>query len=157
MAISVGRYLKNKDYISVSKEVHKQKFATWKSLCNLQELYTAFKEKYPNVNIGFSKFCALRPKWCVLAGSKMTHPVCICSAHQKFVFLVDAVDWDLTYKDLIKLTLSCLKVRLPPSKKHSVIFLIGGTLKMMKNAFYCTLKALFILKIFKFCHDFLVM
>ena len=83
--------------------------ATCKSLCNLQELYTAFKEKYPNVNIGFSKFCALRSKWCVLAASKMTHSVCVCSTHQNVVLLVDAMDWNLTYKDLIKLILSCLK------------------------------------------------
>ena len=33
-----------KDYVSVSKGVHKQKFAACKSPCNLQELYTAFKE-----------------------------------------------------------------------------------------------------------------
>ena len=77
-------------------------FAISKSLCNLQELYTAFKENHPNVNIGFSRFCALRPKWCVLAGSKMTHSVFVCSAHQNIVLLVDAMDWDLTYKDLIK-------------------------------------------------------
>ena len=64
------------------KEYINKNFATCKSLCNLQELYTAFKEKHPNVNIRFSKFCALRPKWCVLAGSKMTHSVCVCSAHQ---------------------------------------------------------------------------
>ena len=30
-------------------------------------------------------------------------------------------------------------------------------LKMMKNAFHCTLKSLFVLKIFEFCLDFLVM
>ena len=77
-------------------------FATCKSICNLQELYTASKEKHPNVNIGFSKFYALRPKWCGLAGSKMTHSVCVCSAHQNVVMLVDAMAWDLTYKDLIK-------------------------------------------------------
>ena len=47
-----------KDYVSVSKGVHKKSFLTCKNLCNLQELYTAFKEKHPNVNIGFSKFCA---------------------------------------------------------------------------------------------------
>ena len=87
--------LRKKDCVSVIKGVHKQK------LCNLQELYTTFKEKLLNVNIGFSKFCTLRPKWCVLAGSKMTHSVCVCSAHQNFVLLVDAMDWDLTYKDLI--------------------------------------------------------
>ena len=80
-----------KDYVSVCKV---KNFATCKSLCNLQELYTAFKEKHPNVNIGFSKFCALRPKWCVLAGSRMTHFVCVCSAHQNVVLLVDPMDWD---------------------------------------------------------------
>ena len=105
MTIPVGRCPKS----NVVKEYIKKNFATCKNLCNLQELYTAFKEKHPNVNIGFSKFCALRPKWCVLAGSKMTHSVCVCSAHQNVVLLVDAMDWDLTYKDVIKLTLPCLK------------------------------------------------
>ena len=54
--------LRKKDCVSVIKGVHKQK------LCNLQEPYTNFKEKHLNVNIGFSKFCTSRPKWCVLAG-----------------------------------------------------------------------------------------
>ena len=88
MTISVGSCLKGK----VVKEYINKNFATYKSLCNLQELYTAFKEKHPNVNIGFSKFCALRPKWCVLASSKMTHSVCVCSANQHVVLLVDAMD-----------------------------------------------------------------
>ena len=74
-----------KDYVSVSKGVHKQNFTTFKSLCNLQELYTALKEKHPNVTIGSSKFCSLRPKWCVMAGSRMTCSVCVCSAHQNVV------------------------------------------------------------------------
>ena len=90
MTISVGRCLKSK----VVKEHINKDFATCKGLCNLQELYTAFKEKRPNVNIGFSKFCALRRKWCVLAVSKMTHSVCVCSAHQNVVLLVDAMHWD---------------------------------------------------------------
>ena len=34
----------------------------------------------------------------------MTHSVCVCSAHQNVVLLVDAMDWNLTYKDLIKKT-----------------------------------------------------
>ena len=91
-----------KEYVNVSKGVHHKNFAACKSLWNLRELYTAFKEKYPNVNIGSSKMCALRPRWSVLAGSKMTHSVCVCSAHQNVVLLVDAMDWVLTYKDLIK-------------------------------------------------------
>ena len=43
-----------------------------------------------------------------------------------------------------------LKVGLSPSKKICVICLAEGPLKLMKNAFYFTLKALFVLKIFKF-------
>ena len=68
--------LENKDYVSVSKRVHKQKLQI-ASLCNLQEFYTAFKEKHPHLNIGYSKFCAQRPKWFVLAESKMTHSLCV--------------------------------------------------------------------------------
>ena len=88
MTISVGRCLNGK---LVKKYINKI-VATYKSLCNLQELYTAFKEKNPNVNIGFSKLCALRPKWCVLAGSKVTYSVYVCSAHQYVMLLVDAMD-----------------------------------------------------------------
>ena len=86
----------------VKRENTNKNLAVCQSLCNLQELYTAFRAKHSNVNIGFSKFCALRPKWCVLASSKMTHSVCVCSAHQNVMLLVDAMDWNLTYKDLIK-------------------------------------------------------
>ena len=117
----------------MSKGVHKQNFATCKSLCNLQELYTAFKEKHSNVNIRFSKFCTLRLKWCVLAGSKMTHFVCVCSAHQNVVLLVDAINWDLTYKDLIKLDCLALsisdKIYLPLFlyHHHSQEYFLTGT------------------------------
>ena len=43
--------LEKKDYVSVSKGVHKQKQ-------QLAKIYTAFKEKHPHGSIGFSKFCA---------------------------------------------------------------------------------------------------
>ena len=43
-----------------------------------------------------------------------------------------------------------LKVGLSPPKKIWVICLIESPLKMMKNAFYFILRALFVLKIFKF-------
>ena len=102
MTISVGRCLKRKTMLLWVMEYVNKNFANCKSLCNLQELYTAFKEKHPNVNIGFSKFYALKPRWCVLAGSKMAQFVYGCSSHQNVVLLVDAMDWDLTYKDLIK-------------------------------------------------------
>ena len=132
MTISVGRCLKKKIMLVWVKEYINKNFATCKSLCNLQELYTAFKEKHSNVNIGFSKFCALKPKWCVLADSKMTHSVCVCSAHQNFVLLVDAMDWDLTYKDLIKLTLSCLKYF------HQNLFAITFISPSFRRVFFLT-------------------
>ena len=43
-----------------------------------------------------------------------------------------------------------IKVRLSPSKKSCVVCLIKIPLKMRKNNFYLILKALFVLKIFKF-------
>ena len=43
-----------------------------------------------------------------------------------------------------------LKVGLSPSKKICFIFLIESPLKMIKNGFYFILKAVFVLKIFKF-------
>ena len=43
-----------------------------------------------------------------------------------------------------------MKVGLSPSKKICVICLIENPLKKMKNAFYFILKALFVLKLFKF-------
>ena len=43
-----------------------------------------------------------------------------------------------------------IKIGLSPSKRISVICLIESPLKMMKNVFYFTLIALFVLKIFKF-------
>ena len=44
-------------------------------LSNLNELYTNFKCRYVSTSIGFSKFCELRPKRCVFAGSSGTHSV----------------------------------------------------------------------------------
>ena len=43
-----------KDYVSIQKGVHRQK---WLVLCNLHELLVAFKERNPDVKIGFSQFC----------------------------------------------------------------------------------------------------
>ena len=72
MTISVGRCLKRKTMLMWVKKYIINNFATCKSLCNLQELYrkkntqTCFllsKKNNPNVNIGFAKFSALRPKW----------------------------------------------------------------------------------------------
>ncbi|XP_065075407.1 uncharacterized protein LOC135699120 [Ochlerotatus camptorhynchus] len=57
-------------------------------LCNLQEVYAIFKDKYPATKIGFSMFASKRPKHCILAGTSSTHTVCMCVYHQnvKLIF-----------------------------------------------------------------------
>ena len=63
-----------KDFVSVSKNVHVQKRVI---LCNLKELHSAFKSKHPTLQVGFTKFCSLRPKWCIVARASGTHSVCL--------------------------------------------------------------------------------
>ncbi|XP_049777645.1 uncharacterized protein LOC126175133 [Schistocerca cancellata] len=88
-----------KDKVSVQKNVYMQKRLI---LCNLRELYYSFKWENPEVEVGFSKFCLLRPNWCILAGVAGTHTVCVCSIHQNVKLLLDAVKIEESYKDLIK-------------------------------------------------------
>ena len=87
-----------KDFVSISHNTHKQKRLL---LCNLKELYATFVSQQPDIKIGFSKFCSLRPKWCITVDSKGSHSVCVCVTHQNAILLVDAIDLDQTYKDLI--------------------------------------------------------
>ena len=68
--------------------MHKQKRLL---LCNLKELYIAYKEKYPQHKVGLSKFCELRTKWCVTVSSSGTHSVCVCTHHQNTKLLVDGL------------------------------------------------------------------
>ncbi|KAK3928964.1 Protein translocase subunit, partial [Frankliniella fusca] len=79
-------------------------------LCNLKELYLSFKEKHSELKIGFSKFCELRPKYCVLAGASGTHSVCVCAIHQNFKLKVDSAALEvnkkiLDYKEVLQLVL----------------------------------------------------
>ena len=95
MTIEVGRCLKRMTMLVQVKKYIITNFVTCKRLCNLQKSYTAFREKSPNINIGFSKQC-------VLASSKMIYSVCVCSSHQIVVLIVHAMNWNLTQKDLMK-------------------------------------------------------
>lgn len=75
--------------------------------CNLDAL---FKEKYPKLKIGFSKFAELRPKQCVLALDKHgTHSVCACVYHQNVQLIFKPLhrmkifDESIhTYEDILK-------------------------------------------------------
>lgn len=69
-------------------------------LLNINELYVQFKLKYPNIKIGFSKCCELRPKWIVTVGM---HSVCVCQYHQNVKLLVHAIpNLTLNYKELME-------------------------------------------------------
>lgn len=72
-------------------------------LSNLKELYEGpYKSNADNPKVGFSTFAALRPKWCVLAGSSGTHSVCVCQHHQNPKLQVAGLGIPgLTYKDLM--------------------------------------------------------
>ena len=89
-----------KDYVSVARNQHRQKRLL---LVNLHELYVAFKKDYRNEKIGFSKFCSLRPKWCIIVGSSGTHSVCVCTYHQNAKLLVSAIKWQKKYKALMNI------------------------------------------------------
>lgn len=87
-----------KDRVRIAKDVYLQKRLL---LCNLKELYALYKEKYPNDKVGFTKFCELRPKHCVLAGSRGTYSVCVCALNQNFKLLISACNTKFTFKDVI--------------------------------------------------------
>jgi len=88
----------SKDIVSVGYKVHQQKRLL---LCNLKELFVEFRNLHPNVTISFSKFCSLRPKWCVLLGSSGSHAVCVCALHQNAKLL--AIACQLDYKQMMQI------------------------------------------------------
>lgn len=71
-----------KDYKTISTLGVKSKVQKRLLLCNLREGFALFKEKNPELKIGFSKFCELRPKNIILAGASGSHNVCVCAIHQ---------------------------------------------------------------------------
>ena len=91
-----------KDCVSIARNVYKQKRLL---LCNLNELYAAYKAMYPENKIGLSKFCSLRPKWCVTVNSSGSHSVCVCSIHQNTKLIADSfsaiISERYSYKDLM--------------------------------------------------------
>lgn len=77
-----------KDYVTIRNKDGKVQIQKRLVLANLQEIYQLFKEKFPASQIGFSKFCELRPKNCILAGKSGTHTVCVCTLHQNIKLMM---------------------------------------------------------------------
>ena len=81
-----------KDYLSVRDQNGvKQQCQKRLVLGNLKEIYQKFKDEEQNPRVGFSSFCSLRPKHCVLAGSSGTHSVCVCTHHQNPTLQLNAI------------------------------------------------------------------
>jgi hypothetical protein len=87
-----------KDCVSIARNTHMQKRLL---LCDMKELYAEFKKTFPHLEVGFSKFCSLRPKWCVLVGCSGTHSVCVCTIHQNVVLMLGAVNLDKDHHELM--------------------------------------------------------
>ena len=93
-----------KDYVIIrKKDGSKEKAQKRLVLGTLREIYQLYKKDDANSKIGFSRFAALRPRNCVLAGSSGTHSVCVCTYHQNPKLLAAALGIrNHTQQDLIK-------------------------------------------------------
>ena len=56
--------------------------------CTIDELFNLFKEEYPNIKTGRSKFSELRPPD-VLLSSAMPTRACVCRYHENFMLFLD--------------------------------------------------------------------
>ena len=89
-----------KDYVTIGRNQHMQKRLI---LSNLKELYLFFRNRFQDIKIGFSKFCMLRPKWCITVGASGTHSVCVCTSHQNVTLMLNAIKLDKDYHQLLEL------------------------------------------------------
>lgn len=81
-----------KDTVTVRVDCEKKKVQKRLLLSDIKQLHKQFKEQNPEIPIGLSKFAELRPKWCVVAGASGTHSVCVCTIHENFNAMIDAVN-----------------------------------------------------------------
>lgn len=86
-----------KDFVSLSHG-RKQKRPL---LVNLKELYQFYEKDNPLDKVGFSMFCSLWPKDCVLAGAPGTQVVCVCEKHQNLKLKLLASKCNVSYQDKI--------------------------------------------------------
>ena len=68
-------------------------------LTNIKEMYVEFKQR-TKLNIGLSKFCELRPKWCVTVDSSGMHSVCVCQIHKNLKLQISAHPERIDIKDI---------------------------------------------------------
>ena len=97
-------------------------------------MYVQFKECHPLLKIDISKFCELRPKWCVTVGARGSHSVCVCTIHQNPKLMLAAVDGlKLDLVQVMELVVcsttqkKCILMKCPtcPGKEGAVVSLLN--------------------------------
>jgi len=79
-----------KDFITRKINGKKQYLQKRHLLCSLRETHALFLKEHPEVKIGFTKFCSLRPAN-VLFSSDITQNVCLCQYHENIRLLCDCL------------------------------------------------------------------
>ena len=76
------------------------KIATSKGLllCNLKEAHKTFKDRFPEMKVGFSKFAKLHPKYSILAGQSKTHSICVSTMHQTIKLMIENTKLEMLTK-----------------------------------------------------------
>ena len=91
----------NKEFVSVKIDGVKQHKQKRLPLCNLKKLHIEFL-KCTHLQIGFSKFCQLRPKWSITMNSGSgINSVCVCEIYQNVKLLATVLP--CYYKELLAL------------------------------------------------------
>ena len=80
-----------KDFVIVYENNNKEKKQKHYLLTTLKEAYSIFCNENPNFEIGFSKFCDLRPQQVKLM-QDVPHSACLCSYHENVRCLLVALN-----------------------------------------------------------------
>ena len=88
-----------KECLTVKFDGQKEEFQTCLLLLNIQEVFLEFIKVNPDVQIGFSKFCELQPKYVVNINSSGMHKV--CEYHQNVKLMLLSLPIRIIYKDVI--------------------------------------------------------
>ena len=78
--------------------------------------------KEPELKVGFSKFCEMKPRWCVTVGARGAHSVCVYSIHQNVKLMVTALMPVGIHEYNELLPNLCVILRIATSVIHVLVF-----------------------------------
>lgn len=86
-----------KDFIIIREDGKKEYMQKRLLVYHLREVYTLFQEQNPNVKIGLSKFCEMRPKHVRLVSDK-DQIMCCCPYCENTQLMISAAPWKTSEK-----------------------------------------------------------